>query len=183
MGKLILFLVLVLLAGCSKKVRVYAEENPEYDFLSNREFRWYSSAERMSGFDFFSSPSTDEKMKEVISGQLSSRGYRFSDNENSLVIHHYLLLSGKQTTRHAYSGTGNSGDTQAVPPEKISGVFILYFVDQSSGRVVWRACTMYQLQNPALVPEEETTLNANALLEELIPAVFSRYPILPKTSD
>lgn len=179
MGKLISLIVLALLAGCSNKIRIYAQHSPEYDFHTNRQFSWYVAANPIPETSLFSNPVTDQKMKDIISDQMASRGYTLSQIPSSLIFHHYIVLSKPKIPSQTNMRAGQSENTQVTPPAKISAIIILYLVDLQTSDVVWRGCTMHQLQNPILTTQEETLSEINGLLEGLIPTIFTHFPIAP----
>lgn len=179
MGKLISFFILIILASCSNQIRIYDQFSPNYDFYANRLYIWYEESGSMPEISFFSNPITDKKMKEIITEQMESRGYTLSTTPSSLIFHHYILMSQPLLSLHPGTFAGQSGNPHVVSPAKISATLILYLVDPLTDQVVWRGYTMHELQNPIQRDEEETVEHINRLLEDLIPAIFTRYPINP----
>lgn len=178
MAKIILLFILVLFGSCSQRIRIYAEYSSEYDFDTNKQFSWHTDSIPIPGVSFFSNPTTDHKMQEIILGQMESRGYSHSNMPNSLIFHHNILISQPKPS-YEEDILAESVNPSVARPAKTPATFILYLVDPSSGKVVWKACTMQELQNSTLLSEEETIAQINGLLEDLIPAIFRHYPIDP----
>lgn len=179
MGKLILLLLLpALFGGCTNKIRVYSQFNPEYDFYADRSFSWYPSLEPIMDVPYFFDSATDQKMKEMISMKLESRGYALSQIPSSQIFHHYSVLSMTNSTTQSFPKAEPS-NTPNIPPAEIQAIIILYLVNQKTNRIVWQGCTMNEIRNPVLTDPEETLSENIKLLEDLIPRIFDYFPVAP----
>ncbi|WP_192350894.1 DUF4136 domain-containing protein [Algoriphagus sp. Y33] len=179
MLKLSSLLFLLFLVGCSSKIRVYDQFNPDYDFVANKEFTWFPDSLKLPEIAFYYNPSISTKMKEIIASHMVSRGYTIASSSNSLLFHHYIIISSPPPSLPYTVDEGREKITHKDPASKRSVTFILYLVDPGIGEVVWKACTMRELASATYMDEEETAARINELMNELVSAIFMHYPIDP----
>lgn len=177
MAKTVPLFFLLLLGSCSQKNPIFTQFSSEYDFNSNKLFSWYNDTVPLTGINFVSTPAIDLKTKEVIYGEMYLRGYNRSNQPGSLIFHHYIIINHTKVSDRTEAG--ESSNSFLFLSGKISATFILYLVDPRSGQVIWRACTIQELQRSSQNPEEEIALQINALLEVVIPKIFTHFPLDP----
>lgn len=177
MAKILLLFILLILGSCSRKTQVHSQANSEYDFNSNKLFSWYTDRTPVTGVNFISTPAIDLKVKGAIFREMYLRGYNFSNRPGSLIFHHNITINRPTVADPAE--TGESSNAFLFHSSKISATFILYLVDPGTNQIVWRACTIQDLQSTGQNPSEEIASQIDALLEVVIPRIFVHFPVDP----
>lgn len=191
--KCFLLLLVYTLAGCSS-YQYYAVQSTGASFAKYRTFAWLPSTDtaKTNGY----SDIADEKIKEVATEKLESRGLILRPGRPDLLVRYSIAINNKvkyyNNPVYVYGGGYYSGiaryhhgryyyfsyrqpfpvyvdsDIDQVPFKE--GTLIIDLIDRKSGHVIWRGYGRGEIENP------EKAMND---IPEVVAGIINKLPLKP----
>ena len=184
LGRAIVLLAILLLAGCASSGKLRSDYDPSADFGSYRTYNFMAHADEQQYQTFF-----HQYMVEAITLEMENRGYMKSDNPDLLVNFNAILQDKTQvrTTsappppmyggyygdRSGYYGAwgGYPYGTETHVSQYTEGTFNIDLIDAKRKQLVWEAVGIGRVSDADLENLEER-------VKEGVPRFFERYPFV-----
>ena len=122
---------------------------------------------RLAGNEFF-----HQKLHEAVAWELSLRGFRYSENNPDLLIHHHLSLEDHELENEVVDEMGvEYTDTYIYE----NGSLVLHIVDTRSGEDVWLAWGSANVEPAFNSPDA-----MRSWVYRLVGEMFDDWPVAPR---
>ncbi len=175
--KYLIFLIpvfLYLMTGCSSKIQVFTDYDPDYDLWNYSTFDWTQKTNIEAGKDpIYYNELNDKRVKTAVMQQLTNRGYIFTDIEPQLMVHYHIIVDEKASVMREQAGFYNDPYwfcMQTSMPQYKEGTLILDLMDVQTKKLIWRGWAVSVI-NIGSSPE-----HIELLIEKAVTKIFNRFP-------
>lgn len=160
--------------GCSNRLSVHTDTDPDYDLWSYKSFDWGRKV-NIEDLDnpLYYNELNDKRIKTAVLKEMAERGYALSENHPDLLVHYHVIVEDQSmivTDKFDYSygpyWTGMNGNLYTYK----LGTLIIDIMDTDDKHLIWRGWAK------AFVDEETSARQVNKLIKKAIDKMFRKFP-------
>lgn len=169
-------LLLLILASCSERIRVYTDKDATRDVRTFATYRW----EEIKNLETANNPVyynelNDKRIKQDVNSQLQNRGYRFEEADSQLVVHYHIVINDETVSRDV---TGFYHGARWLEVDRNTytlreGTIIIDLMDGNTNELVWRGYAI------SVLDEYRPDMSAE-MIREAIVKIFEDFPYSAK---
>lgn len=168
-----------LITGCSNRLSVHTDTDPDYDLWSYKTFDWGRKVNIEDPDNpIYYNELNDKRIKTAVLKEMTERGYFISEDNPDLLVHYHIIVEDQSTIipdRFDYMygpyWTGMNGNLYTYK----LGTLIIDIMDTDDKHLIWRGWA------EAFVDRETTPRQVNKLIKEAIDKMFKKFPRRPDT--
>jgi hypothetical protein len=173
MARVLIFLFIVIGAGCSPQIKVYSDMDPDYDLWTYKSFDWGQKVNIEAGNNPLRyNELNDKRIKAAVIEQLQSRGFILREQDPDLILHYHIIINDKTavTTEPFGYRYGSywmrSGVNMYYYRE---GTLIIDLMERNTKNLVWRGWAVANVDE--IDPEE-----VDEVIKLAVEKIFRKFP-------
>lgn len=164
--------LLILVAGCSNKMQVFTDHDPDYKLDNFKTFDWGFKANIDTGNN--TTPHnelTDKRIKSAILHALTSRGYAYTHEEPDRVVHYHVIVDAQSVVTLEPNGFYGAYRSRLRPHvySYREGTLIIDLMDSQTGNLIWRG-------SATAVIDTMTSEQAEEAINHAVAKIFRKFP-------
>lgn len=180
MKSFIIIATLVFLGGCSPHLRVYSDQDPDYQVKNFRTFNWGELIDiEKNKNPLHYNELNDKRIKAAVLKELSGRGYIHSELNPDLIIHYHIIVDEQSvvtTEPFGYIYGPYWTRTRTNVYSYREGTLIIDLMDPKTNSLVWRGWATAALDT--ITPE-----NTEEIIKRAVAKIFRKFPQSVKSQD
>ena len=173
MKYVILIFSILALASCSPEIRVYSDQDPDYQVRNFKTFDWGQKANiEQDRNPLHYNELNDKRIKSAIERELSSRGYTITDSDPDLIIHYHIVIDDQSviaTEPYGYFYGPYWLRTQTNIYSYSEGTLIIDLMDPKTNNLVWRGWATAAIDT---ITQDQT----EEMINRAVAKIFKRFP-------
>ncbi|WP_276370209.1 DUF4136 domain-containing protein [Chryseolinea sp. H1M3-3] len=165
-------LLLLILASCSEKIRVYTDTDSTRDIRTFSAYRW----DEVKNLETANNPIyynelNDKRIKTAVNNELQNRGYKLEDGESQLIAHYHIVINSETVSRDMttfYHGA-RWLETDRNSYTLREGTLIVDLMDSKTNDLIWRGYAI------SVLDEFRPDLSEK-MIQEAITKIFLKFP-------
>jgi hypothetical protein len=173
MARILIFLAIVVVAGCSPQIKVYSDMDPDYDLWTYRSFDWGQKVNVEAGNNPLRyNELNDKRIKAAVLQQLQSRGFILREQDPDLIVHYHIIVDNKSavTTEPLGYRYGSYWMRSGVNVYYYrEGTLIIDLMERSTKNLVWRGWAVANV-------DEIDTEEVDEVIKVAVEKIFRKFP-------
>ena len=170
----LLILLATLAVGCSERITVHTDYDPDYDLWIYKTFDWGQKVNIEEGRNpLHYNELNDKRIKSAVQKQLSRRGYKLVAENPDLILHYHIIVKDQSvliTEPFGYSYGPYWTRTNTNIYSYKEGTLILDLMEKKTNHLMWRGWAVTD------VKESYSPKEVEALMEVVVSRIFRRFP-------
>jgi hypothetical protein len=179
--KQILFLaVFAILTGCSPKIRVFSDSDPEYNLSAYKTFDWGQKVDIEEGRNpLHYNELNDKRIKAAVLSEMTALGYKLTPDNPDLIVHYHIIIDDQSvvaTDPYGYYYGPYWTNMQTNVFTYRQGTLILDLMEKKSQNLIWRGWAVTDIEQ--ITPER-----VSEIIKTSVAKIFDKYPKASKATQ
>jgi hypothetical protein len=173
MKHLYIVFIFAILTGCSPKIRVFSDYDPDYNLWAYKTFDWGQKVKIEEGKNpLHYNELNDKRIKAAVEEQMTLLGYQLNSENPDLIVHYHIIIENKSTVvTEPYGYTYGPYWTRMNTNTDVyrEGTLIIDLMDKKTQHLIWRGWAAVEIEgiNPKKI---------DALIKTAVFKIFQKYP-------
>lgn len=172
MKRLVFFISLLSMMGCSNEIIVRTDYDKAIDTKNFKTYQWLPSKDiEMRNNPVYYNELSDKRIKTFVNEQLQNKGFTLVTEKPDVIVHYHIVIEDRSMVRtdpYGYYYGSYWMTNQKNMYEYREGSLLIDLMDATNKSLIWRGWAVSILDDSKDMPEE--------LLKAAVTKIFTKFP-------